>query len=250
MRKSLLVILLLSSLTLSAQRADSVWNTRRGFIAQATTTFDMPMGDFADRFGGFYTVGGGLMYKTQKNIFFQAFCEFLISNRVKQDSMFRNISVGGYAVYDENGDLINPDIMLRGYNMGIGMGKTFLLSRAQSYNNGIQLMTSLSFMQHRINHSDPDRVLVQILGEYAKGYDYLSNGLCLNQSVNYIHFSRNTVTNFSVGLNFRWGFTKNRRSYNFDSGPPSHKLRNDMSLGIQLKWLIPLFKSLDREIYF
>ncbi len=249
MKQLTLLCLLLTSIASTAQVEENR-KAKSGVLFSATTTFDIPAGDMADRFGNSFSLGGGFIYKTQKNLYFQIFSEFIQGNTVRQKNIFGDIGYSDLQLYDYNGNLRNVEVAELGMNLGIGLGKTILLNKTKSLDNGINFMTSLSLLQHRINHVDPDRVLVQALGDYAKGYDYLTNGLCINQSVSYIHFSRNALTNFSLGVNARLGFTRNRRSVNFVTGTADDRLRSDFMLGLHFRWLIPLYKNVESDIYF
>ncbi len=250
MKKEILILLsVLFSTTMFAQVEDNR-KAKSGMIFNATASYDIPMADMAKRFGNSATVGGAFMYKTQRNLYFHLFTEFIMGPTVKKHDMFRNIGFSDLQLYDYNGNLRDVTLSELGMNIGIGIGKTFLLNKSKSLDNGINVMTSLSLLQHRINHTDPDRVLIQALGEYAKGYDYLTNGLCINQSVSYVYFSKNNLANFSVGLNARFGFTKNRRSIDYATGLHDDNLRSDILIGLQFKWFILLFKNVESEVYF
>lgn len=253
-KTSILALLLLFQILTYAQEGwDDDKNNKRaqhGMIFYLSTTYDFPLADMADRFGNSYTLGGGIMYKSESNFFVQAFSEFIIGRNVKQDTIFKNLAYNNYLLYDFNGSLRNVELTELGLNIGIGVGKTFLLNQSKSLDNGINLMTSLSLLQHRINHNDPEGVLVQAIGSYAKGYDYLSNGLCINQLVDYFYMSKKGFANFAAGVNFRFGFTKNRRSFNYDIGGVDDRSRNDFMVGLHFKWMIPFFKRVDTDIYF
>ncbi len=249
MKKTLLLLSLVLPLLLQAQLEDNR-KPKSGMMFTATTSLDMPLADMADRFGNSFTLGGGFLYKSRKNTFAQVFCEFIMGSNVKQVDMYRNVGYSDLQLYDYNGNLRDLQLSELGLNIGIGVGKTILLNPSKSLDNGINFMTSLSLLQHRINHDDPDRVLIQAIGPYAKGYDYLTNGLCINQSIQYIHFSRKSLANFSAGINARFGFTKNRRSINYATGLQDDRLRTDILIGLQLKWIIPLFKNVESDVYF
>ncbi len=256
MKKSMILLLLLA-LSLITLHAQDEWKDetpkkkgRNGWLVMGTASYDIPLADMADRFGNSYTFGGGVMHKSTSNFFYQAFAEFIFGNKVRQNEMYLNVGYNNLQLYDLNGNLRNITLGELGMNLGIGAGKTFLLNKTKSLDNGINIMTSLSLLQHRINHEDLDGVLPQAIGDYAKGYDYLTNGLCINQSVNYIHFSRRTFANYSVGLNFRLGLTKNRRSIDYYTGMHDDQLRSDFMVGFLFRWLIPLYKKYDTEVYF
>ncbi len=248
--KKLIILLALLLPTLLPAQIDSNAKPKSGMYFNFATSYDVPMADMAKRFGNSYTLGGGFVYKTPKNIFFQAFGEFIMGNTVKQKGIYTHIGWSDLQIYDLNGNLRDVLLTELGLNIGIGTGKTIVLNKTKSLDNGINLMTSLSLLQHRINHVDNEGAIPQAISDYAKGYDYLSNGLCINQSVSYLHLSKNALTNFMVGINARFGFTRSRRSVDFATGVYDDRLRNDILIGLQFKWFIALFKNVESDVYF
>jgi hypothetical protein len=112
------------------------------------------------------------------------------------------------------------------------------------------LMTGVGFMQHKILIQDKSESLLQLRGDYRKGYDRLTNGIFLEQYIGYIYLSNNGLINFHIGLDIAWGITEGRRDYLFDVRKPGNDKRNDLLFGVRGGWYLPMFKRKSEEFYF
>lgn len=254
MKKLLLLLVLSSCGALGAMAQDDLFGEqklppRKGFIIGVNGNFDIPGGDMAKRFGLSYRVGGSLAYKLKSNWLIGAKIDFIFGDDIKEDSLMHNIR-------DENGYFLNQDgekvgvaTFERGYMIGFQFGRIFNLSKTSS-DNGILAMTSVGFMQHKINIFDNDKAIIQLRDDYRKGYDRLSNGIFVGQYVGYSYFANNGLINFHIGLDVTAGFTKLRRDYQFDLMRGDNSSRVDILFGIRGGWYIPIFKRKSEEFFF
>jgi hypothetical protein len=148
-----------------------------------------------------------------------------------------------------DGQRIGVPVYERGYAVGLAAGKIFSHSKSHP-DNGIMVLTTAGFMQHRINIFDKDKTVMQLRGDYLKGYDRLSNGLFLEQFIGYIYFSNNKLINFNIGLDIMAGFTQGRRDYLYDVMRPDHAKRLDLLYGVRAGWFIPMFKRHSEDLMF
>lgn len=137
----------------------------------------------------------------------------------------------------------------RGYMAGLSAGRIFPLTK-RNPDNGIMVLTSVGFMQHKINIFVKQQDIPQLKEEYKKGYDRLTNGLFLEQYVGYTYFARDGLLNFHIGLDAAFGFTQGRRDFLFDVKRPDDKARMDILFGIRGGIYIPLFKRKSEELIF
>jgi hypothetical protein len=137
----------------------------------------------------------------------------------------------------------------RGYLVGLQVGRIFAFSHNRP-DNGLTLITTAGFIQHKINIFNRDKDVVQLRGDYLKGYDRLTNGWFLEQYVGYSFFSRNGLLNFNLGIDYMVGFTKGRRDYLYDVMRPDNANRLDMLLGVRGGWLLPIFRKKSEEMVF
>ncbi len=261
MRKvTFIVLLLLQAAALRAQ--DELFDpsnkkgARSGFVLNGNGGFDLPAADMARRFGVSYRLGPALMYKTTSNWLFGAKFDFIIGRDIKEDSLMINIrdkyqtsSRNLYEFINNDGQRIGVPVFERGYAVGLTVGKIFALKPAHP-DNGVEVLTTVGFMQHRINIFDKDKSVMSIRQPLIKGYDRLSNGAFVEQYVGYIYFANNKLVNFSLGLDFLAGFTQGRRDYLYDVMRPDNAKRLDILYGIRAGWYIPIFKRSSEDLLF
>ncbi|MBK6932322.1 MAG: hypothetical protein IPH12_16270 [Saprospirales bacterium] len=152
------------------------------------------------------------------------------------------------------GDIIGnnqlvADIALRerGYYFGGMIGKLFTFSEKRS---GIRLSLGAGWLQHRIRIQDNTNSVVQVSGEYAKGYDRLTGGLALNQFIGWQHLGAMRRSNWYIGLEFNQGFTKSLRSWDYSEMRRLDGKRTDLRFGIRVGWTLPLYLSGAEKIYY
>lgn len=230
--------------------------TRSGFILNGNVGLDFPGADMAKRFKQSFRVGPALMYKTKSNWLFGAKFDFIVGKNVTEDSLMYNIR-DKYETYSQNlfefinndGQRIGVPVYERGYAVGLSAGKIFSKS-VDHPDNGLTVLSTVGFMQHRINIFDKDKSVMALRGDYLKGYDRLSNGLFVEQYVGYSYFAANKLVNFTVGLDFLAGFTQGRRDYLYDVMRPDHAKRLDLLYGLRAGWFIPMFRKKSEEMMF
>ena len=229
---------------------------KHGFILNGNGDFDIPAADMAKRFGLSYRLGPAVLYKTKKNWMFGAKCDFILGSKVKQDSLMINIkdmySSSGGSVYEfinNSGERIGVPVYERGYMIGLSAGKLIPIKKMHP-DNGIMLLTTAGFIQHKIDIYVKDKDRPQLRGNYLKGYDRLSNGLFVEQYAGYTFFSEYRLINFTLGFDALFGFTQGRRDYLFDVMHADTQKRLDILYGIRGGWFIPMFHRKSEDILF
>jgi hypothetical protein len=210
----------------------------------------------AKRFGLSYRVGPALLYKTTSNWVFGAKCDFILGGTITQDSLMINIrdkysgqSTHLYEFINGNGQRIGVPVYERGYAIALQAGKVIPF-KEQHPDNGLLLLTSAGFIQHKINIYDRDKTIGQLRGDYLKGYDRLTNGFFIEEYAGYTYFAKNVLLNFTIGFDALVGFTEGRRDYLYDVMRPDNQQRIDILYGIRLGWFIPIFKRKSEDILF
>lgn len=209
---------------------------------------DFPMADMAKRFGTSYRIGVGIKHKTENNWIFGAKFEFIVGNKMKEDSLLYNMK-NASGITNINGEVINVGMFERGYMTGVTIGKIFPFAQANP-NSGPMMLASLGFIQYKINFFDRDNSFPQLRDEYKKGYDRLTNGIYIEDFIGYCLHSKNKLVNVYAGLNFAWGFTKVRRDYIFDLARTDNANRNDILVGFKLGWVVPIYKKKSEDTYY
>lgn len=249
----LYLVLLLAALPVTAQ--EDLFGkvpkqpARKGMIFAVNANYDKPLADMADRFGASARIGPSFMYKTTSNWLFGAKMDFIFGNRITQDSLLINVKDKYGEFITESGERAQIPMYERGYMIGLQAGKIINLSK-RSGDNGLMLLTSAGFIQHKINIFVKQQDIPQIRGDYRKGYDRLTNGLFLEQFVGYTYFAKDGLLNFYVGFDAAFGFTQGRRDYLFDVKRPDDQPRLDILMGLRGGIYIPIFKRKSEELIF
>ncbi len=223
---------------------------KKGFVISLAGNLDFPGGDMARRFGTSYRVGPSVFYKTRSNWLLGVKADFILGNKVEEPGFLQNIRTSEGTLITTEGFRKPIETYERGYAIGLQFGKTINFSKTNP-DNGLQLITSAGFIQHKIHIVTRNAgTIPQLQGDYKKGYDRLANGMYVEQYAGYVYYANNGLVNFTVGLDVLAGFTQGRRDYLFDVGRPGNDKRFDLLFGIRGAWFIPIFRRKSEEIFF
>lgn len=231
-----------------AQR--NVRDSTLSFVSLAANIgFQYPFGDMAQRFGYGGMVGGQLVWKTKTNFTFDVNYGFLFGNQVKEDTVLKPILTSQNYLISREGEPVDVFLSERGFLIYGRVGRIFKVGSA-NVNSGIHANAGAGFLQHKIKVTEASQKAPQLLGDYIKGYDRLSNGLVLTQALGYSHFSDYKLINYYMGIEFYEGFTQNRRTVNFDTGKPDNRPRLDIIGNVVFRWYFPVYKRQPQDFYF
>lgn len=249
----LLKTLLLLLLFLMAENAKAQRNIRDSVIAfpmiGATAAFQIPGADMADRFGTNTNVGGVFQWKLRNNLIVGLDGQFIFSDRVKETGILDSLADSKGNIIDDNGRFADIILYERGFKFELKAGKIFPVF-GPNPNSGILFTIGAGLLQHKIRIQSQGSNVPSLQGEYAKGYDRLSNGLCFTEFIGYSYFSNSRRVNFYAGFEFTQAFTKNRRDFNYDTRMKDDSERLDLLSGLRLGWVIPLYKQSTKEFYY
>lgn len=206
--------------------------------------------DMADRFGASSFLSPGFQVKTASQWFFGAEAGFILGGNFKP----------GFSIFDEwinsNGNIINGDgvpavvaLFERGLIFTGKFGRLFPLSK-KNPNSGLLISVSAGYLQHRLKIDVENKSVPQLKGDYARGYDRLTSGFTIGQSIGYLFIGKRRLLNFYFGLEVYEAFTKSRREYVFDLMGPEEGQRLDILIGPKVTWIIPFYKRAPEEYYF
>ncbi len=233
--------LLLSHLAFAQASNDYAQNKGDVLMPYLSYAGHRPGADLANRFGNNFSLGLGLDWMTAKsNWIFGINANFLFGNAVKSDVLASLRTDAGFIIGNNR---LPADITLRqrGWLLHAEFGKHFPLN-AQNPRAGIRLTISPGLLQHRIRiQDDPQQAVPQLLGDYKKGYDRLTNGFSITEFIGYQLLSENKRMNFFLGLEFTQAFTQNRRDFDFVTRTKDETKRMDLLYGIRLGWIIPFY---------
>lgn len=255
MQNKILLLLLGLSLLIICQSDSYAQDERRnlGNIVALNFQFGagVPGGDLSNRFGTTISAGLGMDFITEKNNFILGWKgDFHFGNTVKEN-ILGQLAPEGFLFGNSLSAATEFRRAQRGFYLGAHIGKIFAFSSTNS-RSGLRVTLGAGLLQHKIRlQQDPSNFVNQIAGDYAKGYDRLTNGLALRQFVGYQLLGNNKLVNFTFGLEFIQGFTQNRRSYNFDEMRADTDKRLDLLIGFKVGWTLPFYVGESTgEIYY
>jgi hypothetical protein len=241
-----LTIAFLFALRLSAQvsiKDSSIYTP----IIGASYGYYLPGGDMADRFGNNSALQLNIDFKTKYNWILGINGSYLFGKVIKE-RMFDSISTSSGQLINQNGEFADIRLYERGFTVSGTIGRLIAFKRPNP-NSGIRVDLGFGFMQHKIRIEAIGNTTPQMSKEYKKGYDKLSNGFLLTESIGYMYLSNNRLANIYIGLECMQGFTQNRRSYDYDLMKRDTQKRVDILYGARLAWILPLYKKAPAAFY-
>ncbi len=231
-----------------AQQYEKRGNESNVLLANIYYGAFVPGGDLKDRFGTSFDIGVGAEYMLAKsNFLFGAGGSIIFGNEVKEDVLANLRNSNGEIL--SSGGLSNVTLRERGYQARVYGGKLFGI-HPRNKRSGIRVVVGVGFLQHKIRVQDNGNTVTQLFGEYVKGYDRLSNGLSVHQYIGYQLLSKNRLINIHAGFEFTQAFTKNRRSYNWDTMSRDDTKKTDLLSGFSIGWALPFYVGEDEETIF
>lgn len=244
--------LILCLVLLSGTMADaqvSVRDSTIGFsLLGATGSYSSPSGDMAERFGNNFSIGAFFYRKTRSNWMWGFQGSFLFGDKVTETGLLDSLVTSQGAIIDKDGTYGDVIFYERGLQVEARIGKIFPVL-GPNKNSGILLMAGAGLLQHKIRIESQGSEIPSIEDEYSKGYDRLSNGLCISEFIGYVNFGNKRMVNFFIGLEATQAFTQSRRDINFDTRQNDESKRNDLLFGIRAGWIFPLYKRVPNAYY-
>lgn len=208
---------------------------------------NVPLGDLSDRYGNNMNFSIGGEYITKNNWLWNGEFIYLFSENIKEDVLAPFRTKEGFILGDDN-QYASLIMKQRGFYMGIGVGKLIPLKKESR--SGIKLSLNGGILQHQIKFSDDRNSIGQIRAGRHIGYDRLSRGFSLKETIAYKHLSLDRRLNFEFALDFIQGFTSEIRAINFDTGLHTNKSRLDLLIGARIIWNLPFYKGGDTTVYY
>lgn len=210
----------------------------------------LPGGDMAARFGPNFSIGAAFQRLSAKgNYLYGLQGQFLFGSEVREDVLSGLRTKEGYII---GNDRSPADIQLRerGWYLGVQVGKLWGLT-SDNPRSGIRASVGVGMLQHRIRiQEDPLRAVQQVQGVYASGYDRYSSGPAAYQWLGYQVFSKDGRINLYLGFEGMQAITQGRRNIQFDLKIPYRENRLDLLWGIRAGWVVPIYTSKGRTIWY
>jgi len=206
--------------------------------------------DLSERYGNNSNIGVMCQFKTKSNWLFGADFNYLFGNDVKiYDQIIKNIATTDGQVISKEGVYSDIRMFERGFITTIKFGKLFPVFNSNP-NSGIVFLGSAGLMQHQIRIETDNNAAPQLVGDYARGYDRLSNGFVVSEFLGYMYLSDKKLTNFFIGIEFNQGWTRSLRDYNFDTMKKDTDKKFDTLWGIKFGWVLPIYNRAPEKFYY
>ena len=219
------------------------------FMFSLNYSYQIPEFDLKERFGPNSTIGFSLSKKNNTNYVFSFSANSIIGNDIREPNIFDPID-------GNNGEIINIDgqipiirLFQRGAQVHFDIGKKIKLNLKNS-SSGIIPTFGLGYIYHKIFIETLMGEIPQLNDELKKGYDRLSGGISLKQSILFMYLSNNEKINFHLGLEVIESWTSDLRVQNYTTGSVENKKRFDMFIGVKFGWILPLKKRTTSSFYY
>ncbi len=211
---------------------------------------DYALCDMSKRFGFNTNASAGFHYYTQSGWLFGLEYNYIFGRDLKGDALhlFDNIKTSNGQIINQYGEYSQYYVAERGFFVGIKIGHTFTPFKLKAHK--LLLSSSIGILQHKLYISVDGNNTPQIQGDYAKGYDHLTNGISGRLFVGYAYLPVYSPINFYAGLELYTARTQNRRSINFDTMQPENGARTDCLIGLKIGWFISIYKQDIKKYYY
>ncbi len=242
MKRNIIIIFLFFSQCLIAQK-----NEFNAFLIDYSYQF--PTGILSEKFGNNSAIGINYLKKEKNNLFYGIKLNYIFGGKIKDSTIFSNISTGQGYVIDGNGTYANIILLQEGFNPNIYIGYAYLLKKNNP--SGLYFSVGLGFLQHRIIIDTKNQYIPQLNNEYKKGYDQLTNGVSIQFVLDYILIEDKNRFKMFAGIDYTMAYTKNRRSYDFNNMVSlNDELRIDQLLGLHIGLIFPINRKNTEEFHY
>lgn len=206
---------------------------------------NLPAADLELRYGNNLNLSSNFHYKFRSNFIVGGGLMFFFGDNVKEDVLAPFRTSTGVILGDDN-QIADIFLRQRGLYIGADIGKLFPLTKKSR--SGIVATISGGILQHNIRFTDERNSVAQIRAGRDSGYDRLTRGFALKQSIGYKHLSNDKRVNFEILFDFIQGFTSEIRSINFDTGLSTNSSRKDLMYGLRVVWNLPFYIGREEEV--
>lgn len=219
-------------------------------LLEVTFRGGIPTGDWGSRFGIVSAIGLQGGYKFHNNLYLNTGVQVIFGDAVNETDILEPILDASGLLIGNEGILTEYRINAAGFLVPFSVGKIFPIFPSHNPNSGIYVELGGQYLRHRVGFEAYDDDVAQITGDYRKGYDRLTAGFGLRQSVGYTYFDSRGYVNLSIGVDFSQSFTRGQRSIQFDTGEPYTSSFVDLLSGIRFSWTYPIYNRAPQTYYY
>ncbi|MEO7175964.1 MAG: hypothetical protein ABIV51_08800 [Saprospiraceae bacterium] len=222
---------------------------KTGLLLGLSYGYGLPGKDMAKRFGNHFQAAINLELIQDKYWFAGLESGFFFGGDVKED-VIANLKNADGDILGSNRAIAATYLRERGFQGNLYIGKLIPIGKQKGV-QGIRINAGVGMIQHKVRILDEFSSLVQISQDYIKGYDRLTRGLMLHQSIGYQQLDLRKRLNFFALFDFYQGFTKGQRSYDYSTMQNQNGKRLDLLTDFRLGLILPFYFSQNtKEIYY
>ena len=174
---------------------------------------------------------------------------WIIGNDIRENNIFENIDGNDGEIINMDGQIPIIRLFERGAQLHFDLGKKIDLNINNS-ETGIIPSFGIGYVYHKIFIETLMGEIPQLNEDLQKGYDRLTGGFSLKQSLMFMYLSNNEKINFHIGLEIIECWTKDLRIQNYSTGTTESKNRFDVFIGLKAGWILPLRKRTTSSFYY
>lgn len=219
------------------KKASAAW------LIQPSFAWHMPAADMDQYFGNNVTVGVGGAFKTQSNWRFGIDGQYIFSDNIKNPQLILAplLTDRGF-ILNSIGNYASVSLLERGFFFNGEIGKNLEFAKVNA-NSGPDITLGAGYLMHWIEIKNAGNDTPQLLDEYLKGYDRLSGGFMLKQSLGYTYLSASRRINFRISFEVIAAFTENLRGFDYSTGRELSGARQDILYGFRFQWILPIYTT-------
>lgn len=212
-------------------------------MIQANYALQFPDGSMKELFGYNHSVGGGYTFKSKKNWLFGVDFSFMFGQQIKNEAaLYHQLETSNEFIISLDGSVSEVRTHERGFNAFANFGKLFPVL-SPNPNSGFFVQAGLGFLTYKYRIDNVKGMAQPLQDDYAKGYDRLTAGFALKESVGYLFLSNTRLLNFYVSFDFMQSFSHRQRDYDFDLMQYTDKsTKMDYLYSIRVGWIFNLYK--------
>ncbi|MDA8886028.1 hypothetical protein OAD66_05080 [Bacteroidia bacterium] len=242
-------ILLCLVITLQVN-AQSEMKTKQAFLFHPHYAHQIPGGDLKKRFNPFSSIGMGVDFKFKNNWMVGLDYDWFFGNSVIDNGLFSGISGPSGQIIDKNGDFSVMQLNMKGNYVTLNASYLINIPKNEAF-SGIIISGGLGVMQHKVDILSAQTTIPQVNSEYEKGYDKLTYGLAIKEFIGYQYSVSKNRYRFRGGIEFNQGFTKGRRTWDFNANKSGLDKRFDTTVAMKIGFIVPVYtKNSEDEEFF
>jgi hypothetical protein len=223
-----------------------------------------PMGHWSARYPFLGCIGVEAGYKFRSGVSLATGAGYLLSESARYPELLNQLALTRsftdaqgntqtfQGIIDGNGELTNLGIAMQGIMVPLRIGYTINALRfgGSNPNCGVLVQASGLWTRHWLRFQVQSDKLPMLTGDYARGYDRLTEGLGGSLALGYRHYGNSRGFNISVLAEAGLLTSRNLRRFDYATRTADTAPHLDAFVGFRIEWILPLYKTLSSTYYY